>query len=342
MVSDSELVGRLWDILRDADLETATAASVRRRLEEQLGVCLLDRKAFIRDQIDLFLQTHVITPQNDKVQRGADDSENVKQEKNENRDSQKEGTVKEEEQEEIDDQDEKEEEEADEKSTQKAKSNTKEKDDKKRGKGFNKPCALSPQLQVLVQEPELARTEVVKRIWAYIRENNLQDPKNKKRIICDETLLGIFRVKTIDMFRMNQTLSKHIWPIEKEDVTPVKSPPKERQRKKGRDEDSDSDFEPKQEVKRQKGLKGGGTGFLAPLQLSDSLVKFFGTGENALSRGDVVKRMWKYIKENELQDPSNKRRVICDDKLRELLEVDSFEGFTMTKLLTAHFIKTAG
>lgn len=121
MVSDSELVGRLWDILRDADLETATAASVRRRLEEQLGVCLLDRKAFIRDQIDLFLQTHVITPQNDKVQRGADDSENVKQEKNENRDSQKEGTVKEEEQEEIDDQDEKEEEEADEKSTQKAK-----------------------------------------------------------------------------------------------------------------------------------------------------------------------------------------------------------------------------
>nr|GMC83361.1 upstream activation factor subunit spp27-like isoform X1 [Ipomoea batatas] len=257
MVSDSELVGRLWDILRDADLETATAASVRRRLEEQLGVCLLDRKAFIRDQIDLFLQTHVVTPQYNKVERGADDSENV-----------------------------------------------------------------------------------VKRIWAYIRENNLQDPKNKKRIICDETLLGIFRVKTIDIFEALMISGMIFCP--KHAVTPVKSPPKERQRKKGRDEDSDSDFEPKQEVKRQKGLKGVGTGFLAPLQLSDSLVKFFGTGENALSRGDVVKRMWKYIKENELQDPSNKRRVICDDKLRELLEVDSFEGFTMTKLLTAHFIKTAG
>lgn len=64
---------------------------------------------------------------------------------------------------------------------------------------------------------------------------------------------------------------------------------------------TDSDVVPKQKEKRQKVLKGGGTGFLAPLQLSDSMVKFFGTGENALSRGDVVKRMWKYIKENELQ-----------------------------------------
>lgn len=118
MVLDSEVVGRLWDILREADLETATAATVRRRLEEQLGVSLLDRKAFIRDQIDLFLQTHVVTPQNEKVQQGAedDDSENVKQEKNENPDSQKEDTVKEEE---IGDQDE--EEESDKKSTKKAK-----------------------------------------------------------------------------------------------------------------------------------------------------------------------------------------------------------------------------
>lgn len=38
-----------------------------------------------------------------------------------------------------------------------------------------------------------------------------------------------------------------------------------------------------------------------PLQLSDDLVKFIGTGESMLSRSDVVKRMWDYIKENKLQ-----------------------------------------
>lgn len=59
----------------------------------------------------------------------------------------------------------------------------------------------------------------------------------------------------------------------------------------------DSD-EPKQKEKRQ---KKGGSGLLAPLPLSDALVKFLGTGENTLSRADVVKRMWEYIKQHDLQ-----------------------------------------
>lgn len=95
--------------------------------------------------------------------------------------------------------------------------------------------------------------------------------------------------------------------------------------------------EPKRKEKRQ---KGGKSGFLAPLQLSDALVKFFGTGEVELSRADTVKKMWEYIKQNNLQDPSDKRRIICDEKLKELFDVDSFTGFTVSKLLAAHFIKT--
>lgn len=59
---------------------------------------------------------------------------------------------------------------------------------------------------------------------------------------------------------------------------------------------TDSD-EPKGKEKRQKG--GSGKGFLAPLQLSDALTKFL--GESELSRSDVIKRMWDYIKGNNLQ-----------------------------------------
>ncbi|MCE5166286.1 hypothetical protein HAX54_016950, partial [Datura stramonium] len=79
---------------------TATAGSVRRRLEEEFGVVLLDRKAFIRDQIDLFLRTHVEETPNDDVPEAEDlkegenddscsqkeeeeqDSDNVKEEEN--------------------------------------------------------------------------------------------------------------------------------------------------------------------------------------------------------------------------------------------------------------------
>ncbi|XP_039010297.1 upstream activation factor subunit spp27-like [Hibiscus syriacus] len=95
---------------------------------------------------------------------------------------------------------------------------------------------------------------------------------------------------------------------------------------------SDPDEE-KQRKKRQKG-------FLAPLQLSDALVKFLGTGENELTRASVIKRMLDYIKENNFQDPSDKRKVICDEKLKELFDVETFHGFTVTKLLAAHFLKS--
>ena len=41
-----------------------------------------------------------------------------------------------------------------------------------------------------------------------------------------------------------------------------------------------------------------------------------------------------------LKDPSNMRTIICDEKLEELLDFDSFNGFTISKFLSAHFVKT--
>lgn len=60
---------------------------------------------------------------------------------------------------------------------------------------------------------------------------------------------------------------------------------------------SDSD-DPNRRGKKQ---KKGSSGLLACLPLSDALVKFLGTGENSLSRAGAVKRMWEYIKQNDLQ-----------------------------------------
>lgn len=339
MATDSELVERLQTFLRTSDLNTTTGTTVRRKLEKDFSIDLSDRKAFIREQIGLFLEAQVAKPQNDDVEEEigeedeAKESESVKKEEsNDNGPEEKleegepevEVEVEVEEEEEDDDEEEEGEDE-------KQGLDEEDKGVKKRGRGFSKPCGLSPKLQEFVGAPELARTEVVKRIWAYIREKNLQNPKDRRKILCDETLHALFHVKSIDMFKMNKALAKHIWPIE--DYAPVKLPEKERKSKRVREEGSD---EPKLKTKLR---KGAGSGFLVPLPLSDALVKFFGTGENALSRADVVKRMWQYIKQNDLQDPTDKRRIICDDKLKELFDVDTFNGFMVTKLLTAHFIK---
>lgn len=72
MVSDSDLVNRLREILGSSDLDTATAASVRRQLEEEFKVDLSDRKNFIRDQIDSYLQTLEEDDKEDNVENEND------------------------------------------------------------------------------------------------------------------------------------------------------------------------------------------------------------------------------------------------------------------------------
>ncbi|KAK8613591.1 hypothetical protein V6N13_101349 [Hibiscus sabdariffa] len=59
-------------------------------------------------------------------------------------------------------------------------------------RGIMKPRRVSPEMEAVVGVPEIPRTQAVKLIWAYIRENNLQDPENKKIINCDEKLKKIF------------------------------------------------------------------------------------------------------------------------------------------------------
>ncbi|KAL8555650.1 hypothetical protein ACS0TY_003455 [Phlomoides rotata] len=70
--------------------------------------------------------------------------------------------------------------------------------------GLNKVCGVSPKLQAIVGEPALPRTEIVKQLWAYIRKHNLQDPGNKRRIICDDALRLVFETDCTDMFKMNK------------------------------------------------------------------------------------------------------------------------------------------
>ena len=57
---------------------------------------------------------------------------------------------------------------------------------------------------------------------------------------------------------------------------------------------------------------------------------------DVLPRGQVVKGLWDYIKGNNLQNPSDKREILCDDKLRALFKLDKVTMFSMNKELSKY------
>jgi upstream activation factor subunit UAF30 len=78
------------------------------------------------------------------------------------------------------------------------------------GTGFTKPMTLSPELAAVIGSTPLPRTEVTKKIWEYIKANNLQDAANKRNINADAKLKPIFGKPQVTMFEMTKLLSAHI------------------------------------------------------------------------------------------------------------------------------------
>ncbi|KAK2733727.1 hypothetical protein FQN57_001954 [Myotisia sp. PD_48] len=91
----------------------------------------------------------------------------------------------------------------------------------------------------------------------------------------------------------------------------------------------DSDLEVSGAEKREVVRTGG---FHKPLTLSPALSTLLG-GETSLSRPQTVKKMWEYIRQNDLQDPSDRRHIRCDDLMRPVFKQDRVHMFTMTKIL---------
>ena len=82
---------------------------------------------------------------------------------------------------------------------------------KKVNSAFMKPLKVSEALGEVVGKGPMPRSEVVKKLWAYIKKNNLQDPKAKRNIIADAKLKPVFGGKAVvNMFEMTKLVSKHL------------------------------------------------------------------------------------------------------------------------------------
>ena len=85
------------------------------------------------------------------------------------------------------------------------------KKDKKPNPALMKPLQPSNELAVVVGSSPLPRTEVVSKVWEYIKANNLQNPENKREILADEKLRAVFGGKDkVSMFEMNKHFAQHL------------------------------------------------------------------------------------------------------------------------------------
>lgn len=76
---------------------------------------------------------------------------------------------------------------------------------------FMKPLKLSDDLQAVVGAGPMPRSEIISKMWEYIKKHDLQDPKNKRNINADDKLKAVFGGKgTVTMFEMAKHISNHV------------------------------------------------------------------------------------------------------------------------------------
>ena len=81
----------------------------------------------------------------------------------------------------------------------------------KSNSAFMKPLKISADLAAVVGQGPMPRSEIVSKMWVYIKKNNLQDQKNKRNINADENLKKVFGGKApVTMFEMAKHISNHV------------------------------------------------------------------------------------------------------------------------------------
>jgi len=76
--------------------------------------------------------------------------------------------------------------------------------------GFKKALTPSPELAAVIGAAPQPRTEVTKLLWDYIKANNLQNPANKRNILCDAKLQAVMGKPEVTMFEMAGLVGKHL------------------------------------------------------------------------------------------------------------------------------------
>lgn len=210
--------------------------------------------------------------------------------------------------------------------------------------GYNAPKKISDKLaNFLGGVTELSRPQIVKQLWVYIKEHDLQNPANRKEILLDAKMKEVFGCDIFTMFSMNKYISAHCHPFKPLDLTssPKKKPSSSKavtpspsgNKRSARNHAGSNKRARKDEPKKKRK-----TGTQPPYRLSEALVAVL--HKDILPRPQVVSGLWDYIKSNRLQNPKDGREILCDDNLSKIFGgKKKVTMFSMNKFITPHLIE---
>ena len=78
------------------------------------------------------------------------------------------------------------------------------------GTGIHAPVQPSPELGAIVGNEKLPRSQVISKVWEYIKAKDLQNPETKREILADDNLKKVFGKDKATMFEMNKYISAHL------------------------------------------------------------------------------------------------------------------------------------
>lgn len=199
----------------------------------------------------------------------------------------------------------------------------------KRG-GLTAVKDLSPELAAFLgMGNRMARTEVVKALWVYIKKHELQNPNDKREILLDAKMKELFAVDKLTMFTLNKYVGAHIHPFKPVNLTELSENSKKKK------EDAKKRKAAKIKAAKAKKRKPPNQ---PPWRLSEDLSAVVET--DVLPRPQVTKALWVYIKKHELQNPEDKREILCDDMLKKIMGGNErVNMFSMNKYITKHLIE---
>uniref|UniRef100_A0A7S2SGR3 DM2 domain-containing protein n=1 Tax=Rhizochromulina marina TaxID=1034831 RepID=A0A7S2SGR3_9STRA len=308
-VSDQKLLAELRSLVRRSDLATATTKSIRRKLEEILGTDLKSQKDFIKKHVE---STVVAMRQEEAAAAVEEEGSEVEEE-----------TV------------------------------PKPKKRKAGAGGASAPAestVVSAEMLAFLGETDesLPFSEVRTRVMAYMRDNLVKDEKKKKFYILDDALIELLGVKKCQLFGVAKYLKRHFkrW-VDVVEEPPAPPPKKAKPAAKAKPATkakpaaktaSSSGAKKTSSAKSNEGKPKKAGGFATvPFQLSSELQAV--TGQAALPRPQVVKKIWEYIRAHNLQNPEKRSEIQCDAALKAVMGQDVVTMFNMNKFIGKHMTK---
>jgi chromatin remodeling complex protein RSC6 len=98
--------------------------------------------------------------------------------------------------------------------------------------------------------------------------------------------------------------------------------------------DQQTSFKMEESMAKAAGKTKANSAFMKPMQPSEDLAKI--VGSQPLPRSEVTKKIWAHIKKNKLQNPTNKREILADEKLQPIFGSKKLDMFQMTKAVNKH------